>query len=216
VRFIQSQTSRLFSRNSFRKGPSLFSLSAIESEAIADSVLYHIVTRITVDRLRIQLWSSSAVSDYTSLVAKRHFLLASTVVIGLAGVVSACASNESRSRYRFDVVNQPVPVNAHSTITVRLTDATTGQPVDGATISDARLTMRMPSTVPPGKGISPDRSHSEEVRFVGSSGVGQYGLISDVSMPGNWTLVLSATVPGEASPVEGSTRFTASRERHDP
>jgi hypothetical protein len=155
-------------------------------------------------------------SDYTSLVAKRRFLLASLVVIGLAGVVGACASNESRGRYRFDVVNQPVPVGAHSTITVRLTDATTRQPVDGATISDARLTMRMPSTVPPGKGIWPDRSHSEEVRFVGSSGVGQYGLISDVSMPGIWTLVLSATVPGVASPVEGSTRFTASRERHDP
>lgn len=155
-------------------------------------------------------------SDYTSLVVKRRFLLASIVVIGLAGVVSACASNESRDRYRFDVVNQPVPVGAHSTITVRLTDATTGRPVDGATISDARLTMRMPSTIPPGKVIWPDRSHSDEVRFVGSSGDGQYRLAGDVSMPGTWTLVLSASVPGEASPVEGSTRFVAARERSDP
>lgn len=154
--------------------------------------------------------------NYTLLVAKRHSLLASIVVIGLAGVVSACASNESRDRYRFDVVNQPVPVGAHSTIVVRLTDRTTGRPVDGATIPDARLRMRMPSAVPPGKGISPDRSHSEEVRFVGPSGVGQYGLTGDVSMPGIWKLVLSATVPGEASHVDGSTRFTASRERHDP
>ncbi len=75
--------------------------------------------------------------DHTSLVAKRRFLLAFIFTIGLAGVVGACASNEPRDRYRFDVVNQPVPVGAHSTITVRLTDATTGRPVDDATISVA-------------------------------------------------------------------------------
>lgn len=154
--------------------------------------------------------------DLTSLVARRHFLLASIVVIGLAGVVSACASNESRGRYRFDVVNQPVPVAAYSTITVRLTDATTGRPVDGATISNASLTLRMPGTTPPGKGTWLHEPHSEKVRFVGSSGDGQYRLAGYVSMPGTWTLVLSASVPGGASPVEGSTRFVAARERSDP
>ncbi len=51
---------------------------------------------------------------------------------------------------------------------------------------------------------------------LGSSGDGQYRLAGDISMPGTWTLVLSASVPGEASPVEGSTRFVAARERSDP
>jgi hypothetical protein len=81
---------------------------------------------------------------------------------------------------------------------------------------NARLTMRMPSPVPAGKGSWPDRSHSEEVRFVGSSGVRPYRLVGDVSMPGTWTLHLAASVPGEASEVEGSTKFVAGRERYNP
>lgn len=81
---------------------------------------------------------------------------------------------------------------------------------------DARLKMRMPSTVSAGKGSWPDRSHSEEVRFVGSSGVRPYRLVGDVSMPGTWTLHLAASVPGEASEVEGSTKFVAGRERYNP
>lgn len=138
------------------------------------------------------------------------------LVLGLAGTVAACVSNAPQSRYNFDVVNQPVAASAHSTITVRLIDTTTGQPVDGATISDARLTMKMSSTVPPNKGLRYDRSHSEGVRFLGSPGGGQYRFVGDVSMPGTWRLALTARVPGEASPVKGSTRFVAEQERAAP
>jgi hypothetical protein len=154
---------------------------------------------------------------YTSILPKRHPLLASILVMGLASTVVACASTGSHSRYRFEVLDQPVPVSAHSTITVRVIDVSNGQPVDGATIPEAQLTMKMSSTVPPGKGIwHPDRSHSEQIRFVGSPGVGEYRFLGDVSMQGTWRLVLTALVPGESSPVEGVARFTASRERHDP
>lgn len=154
---------------------------------------------------------------HNSILPKRHSLLASIFVMGLASTVVACASAGLQSRYRFEVVDQPVLASAHSTITVRVIDVSNGQAVDGATISKVQLTMTMSSTVPPGKGIwHPDRSHSEQIRFVGSRGVGEYRFLGDVSMPGTWKLVLTALVPGESSPVEGVARFTASRERHDP
>lgn len=141
-------------------------------------------------------------------------------VVGLVGIVAACASTGSEGgsegRYRFDVIDQPVPASAHSTFTVRLTDMTLRQPVEGASISDVRLTMRMQSIVSPGKGIWPDRTHSGDVRFVGSSRAGQYRFVGDVSMPGTWTLHVTASVPGEASPAEGYARFRASRIRQHP
>lgn len=138
------------------------------------------------------------------------------LLAGSAGVVGACASNELRDRYRFDVVNQPVPIGTYSPITVRLADRSTGKPVDGATVSRAFLKMRMTNDVPPGKGIWLERYHSEAVRIAGSFGVGQYRLIGEVSMPGTWSLFLTANVPGEASPIEGSTTFVAGRQRFDP
>jgi hypothetical protein len=143
---------------------------------------------------------------------KRRFLSASIVVFGLAATVGACASNEVQDRYLFDVVKQPVPVGARSAITVRMIDTASGQPVNGATISDAGLTMKGPISVPREKVAPlPHRPHSEEIQFVGASGVGEYSFVGDVSMPGTWELFLTARVPGETSPVEGSARFVAGR-----
>lgn len=146
----------------------------------------------------------------------RRFLLASVILVSLSGLAAACASNDLRDRYSFAVVNQPVPIGTHSPITVRMFDRSTGRPVEGATISAVRLSKRMPSTVPTGKGVPSSRSLSDEARFVGSAGDGQYGFIGDVSKPGTWTLDLAASVPGEASQVQGRTRFVAARERQDP
>lgn len=145
-----------------------------------------------------------------------RFFFAPILLLGLSGVAGGCAGSEGQDRYRFDVVNQPVPIGAHSPITVRMFDTSTGRPVDGATISAVRLSKRIPSTVPPGKGARPSRSLSDEARFVGPFGAGQYELIGDVSMPGTWTLDLAASVPGEASKVAGRTKFIAVRERQDP
>lgn len=154
--------------------------------------------------------------EYSKANLGRRFFSAPILLIGLSGIVAGCAGNEGQDRYRFDVVNQPVPIGAHSPITVRLFDTSTGRPVDGAAISAVRLSKRIPSTVPPGKGARPSRSLSDEARFVGPAGAGQYGFIGDVPVPGTWTLDLAASVPGEASPVAGSTMFVAARERPDP
>jgi hypothetical protein len=147
----------------------------------------------------------------------RRPLMAALLVIPLSGTLAACASNEPQSGYRFEVLDQPVPVGTHSTIPVRLTNASNGQPVVGATMSDVQMTMRMARVGPPGKGVwQPRRLLSKEIRFVGSPGAGLYNFLGDVSMSGTWRLSLTALVPGESSPVEGLARFTASQERHDP
>jgi hypothetical protein len=142
---------------------------------------------------------------------RRRFGSATAFVAGLS--VGACTSTGVEERYRFNVVNQPVATGANSPITVRITETSTETPVGGATFSDARLTMRMQKKLPPGKQLwQSDRSHSEDVRYLGSVGTGQYRLLGDVSMPGTWTLHLKADVPGETSPVEGSTKFVAAQE----
>ncbi|MCU0894868.1 MAG: FixH family protein [Rhodospirillales bacterium] len=137
-------------------------------------------------------------------------------VIGMAGVLAACASTEPEGRYRFAVLDQPVAADTHAPITVSVIDTATGRPVQGASVSEARLFMRMPRIGPPGKTWRPDRSHKEDVSLVGPVGPGRYRLLGNVSMPGTWKLDLAANVPGKATAVRGSTRFVAVRERQDP
>jgi hypothetical protein len=137
-------------------------------------------------------------------------------VISMVGVLAACASTEPEGRYRFAVLDQPVAADTHAPITVSVIDTATGRPVQGASVSEARLFMRMPRIGPPGKTWRPDRSHKEDVSLVGPAGPGQYRLLGNVSMPGTWRLELAAKVPGEPAAVHGSTRFVAVRERQDP
>jgi hypothetical protein len=75
------------------------------------------------------------------------FLLAALPLASCAG------AGEGSQRYRFDVLDQPVPVGAHTKLTVKLTDASAGQPVQGATIAGAGLEMT--HVHPPHKGSSP-------------------------------------------------------------
>ena len=50
-----------------------------------------------------------------------------------------------------------------------------------------------------------------EVKFLGSSGPGQYRFMANVSMPGKWELDISADVPGEAEPIADTVKFEAGR-----
>src|SRR5512134_2966130 len=71
----------------------------------------------------------------------------------LVALASCAGAGEGSQRYRFDVLDQPVPVGAHTELTVKLTDASTGQPVQGATIAGAGLEMT--HVHPPHKGSPP-------------------------------------------------------------
>jgi len=112
--------------------------------------------------------------------------------------------------YRFEVVDQPVAVSAHSEFNVRLTKASTGQPVENAQITRSRMEMTMPHYAHKGP-IPMSTGMSGEVKPLGMSSPGLYRLMGDVSMPGTWKLDIVAGVPGEAKPVEGSATFKASQ-----
>lgn len=120
---------------------------------------------------------------------------------------AACAADQSQG-YRFEVVDQPVAVSAHSEFDVRLTKTSTGQPVEDAKITRSRLEMTMPHQAH--KGPMPmTTTMGGEVKLLGTPSPGLYRLMGDVSMPGTWKLDIVATVPGEAQPVEGTATFKA-------
>lgn len=133
-------------------------------------------------------------------------------LVALVSLVAACASAKSPD-YRFDVVDQPVAVGAHSEFDVRLTEVSTGQPVNNATISNIALEMTH-YRPPTGKGTPPGGVRvpmAGEVKFIGPDGPGLYRFMGDVSMPGTWKLTVSAHVPGESEPVGGTATFEAER-----
>jgi hypothetical protein len=127
----------------------------------------------------------------------------------LVSLVAACASATSPD-YRFDVVDQPVAVGAHSEFDVRLTKVSTGQPVSNATISSN--TLEMTHYRPSAKGSPPGGVRmpmAGDVKFIGPDGPGLYRFMGDVSMPGTWKLTVSANVPGESEAVDGTATFEA-------
>jgi hypothetical protein len=131
-------------------------------------------------------------------------------VVAFVSLIAACASAKS-SDYRFDVVDQPVAVGAHSEFDVRLTKVSTGQTVDKATI--ASTTLEMTHYRPSAKGAPGGvrMPMAGDVKFLRSAGPGLYRFMGDVSMPGIWKLTVSASVPGESEPVDGTATFEAGR-----
>lgn len=122
---------------------------------------------------------------------------------------AAHAADRSQD-YRFDVVDQPVAVSAHSEFTVKLTKTSTGQPVENAQITRSRVEMTMPHYAH--KGPMPmSTGMSGDVKPLGMPSPGLYRLMGDVSMPGTWKLDIVAAVPGEAKPVEGTATFKANQ-----
>jgi YtkA-like len=138
-------------------------------------------------------------------------LLVSAFLFGLVSTSSASAAETSRD-YRFDVLNQPVTVGAHSELIVELTRVSSAQPVDDAKVTIRRLEMT--HMHPPQKSSPPGgmtTTMSGDVKFLGSPGPGQYRFMADVSMPGKWELDISADVPGEAEPIVDTVKFEAGR-----
>lgn len=132
------------------------------------------------------------------------------IAAALISVSATAHAADGSLDYRFEVVDQPVAVSARSEFDVRLTNVTTGQQVDNATVTGSILNMSMPRHLI--KGSSPDWMTYEmwgEVHFLGTPAPGLYRFLGDVSMPGVWKLRVSAKVPGEPEAINGSVRFKA-------
>jgi hypothetical protein len=111
-------------------------------------------------------------------------VLAAAMLSLLAG---ACASENVRN-YRFEVVNQPVGVGAHSEFDVKMTRAPGDVPVANATIGKAALTMTMDGSAPHKTAPYAQRKSKMggEVKLLRSPAPGLYRFLGDVSMPGTW------------------------------
>jgi hypothetical protein len=138
-------------------------------------------------------------------------LFVSAFLFGLS--TTSCTSTAERSReYRFEVLNQPVEVVAHSELIIQLTRVADAQPIGNANVTIRRLEMT--HMRPPHKTLAPGGTTTTmtgEVKLLGSSGPGQYRFMADVSMAGKWELEISADVPGEAEPVVDTVKFEAGR-----
>lgn len=129
----------------------------------------------------------------------------------LAALASCAGAGESTQRYQADVLGQPVPAGARTVFTVRLADASTGRPVQGATITSARVEMTHPHFAheSSGAGAMTTEMGRGDAQFTGSAGPGLYRLTADVSMPGTWKVGLSAKIPGERQLFQQTIEFEA-------
>ena len=122
--------------------------------------------------------------------------LISLAVIGSAGIAQADIKD-----YEFLLVDQTVQAGPDKTITVRLINKTTGQPVPGAVIFATRLDM------------APDGMQEMMTKIVPVPGAepGTYKFKANLSMAGHWQLSLGAKVQGETGTVENKLVITAQK-----
>lgn len=129
----------------------------------------------------------------------------------LAALASCAGDRESTQRYQVDVLGQPVPVGAPTEFTVKLADASTGRPVQGAKITSARVEMTHPHFAHEGSGAGAMKTTMGrgDAQFVGSAGPGLYRLMADVSMPGTLKVDLSANIPGKRQLIQETVELEA-------
>lgn len=101
--------------------------------------------------------------------------------------------------YRFEVVGQPIKAGAQATVTVRLMNVRTNQPVTNAVIYQQRLEMPMQGMAPMTGIVAPAQP----------DGQGNYRFSVQASMEGDWTLSLAARVQGESEVVRATLRVRA-------
>jgi hypothetical protein len=118
-------------------------------------------------------------------------LLVLSIVIG---TTTACFA--AQQDYHFEVPGQPIKAGHDASFAVKLTQTTTGKVLTNATIAQPKLHMvmgRMDMPVP--------------VKTLSSDEKGNARFSADLSMYGEWTLDLSATIPGEKEPLNATTKF---------
>ncbi len=101
--------------------------------------------------------------------------------------------------YRFEVIDAPATSPGKTTIEVRLIHASGDKSVDGATIVEAKTDM----------GPAGMAEMSGKVMPVASDQPGLFRFSIETGMAGKWELVLTAKVPGEATPVTGKLFYDA-------
>lgn len=122
----------------------------------------------------------------------RHALLASAfAVISLSAL--STPSIAAASDYRFEIASQPIKAGHDVPFTVQVTQISTGASVTGITVSEPKLHMLMGSMDMPAP-VAILNAENQQLK-------------GDLTMYGEWTLDLTATLPGEAEPIQASVKF---------
>jgi predicted metal-binding membrane protein len=105
----------------------------------------------------------------------------------------------SPNEYRFEVIGVPTGIPGKTTVAVRLVHIPDNQPIDGATIVEAKTDM----------GPAGMAEMSGKVTPAASDHPGVYPFSIETGMAGKWELILTAAVPGETTPVSGKVIYDA-------
>ncbi len=122
-------------------------------------------------------------------------MLVLSIAIGMVSLTST-PSLAATQDYHFEVLGQPVKAGHDVSFVVQLTQSATGKAVPNVAITQPKLHMVMGDMdMPiPVKLLPPDEKGND-----------RFG--ADLSMYGEWTLDLTAAVPGENEPLTSSTHF---------
>lgn len=127
----------------------------------------------------------------------RDCLVAALIVLSVAA--STAQVEAAAADYRFEVVGPAIQTGARATVTIRLVNVRTNQPVTNAQIFQQRL--EMPHGGSPMTAI---------VAPAQSDGQGNYRFAVQTSMDGEWTLNFVARVPGESEAVRAAVPIRSS------
>lgn len=125
----------------------------------------------------------------------RQVLLVTGTLFSFLGMMPGEISAAS-SDYKIEVVGQPIKAGKEAPFSVRITHALDGKTISGTQIGDAKLHMVMGQMDMPAP-----------VKFQEQEASGLYRFSGDLTMYGEWILDLSATPPGESTPVQTSLKF---------
>ena len=123
----------------------------------------------------------------------KNFALA-VAVFAASLSVSSLPSKAANDDYRFEVIDQPIKSGKEATFAVRL-QTSAGKPVT-ATITEQKLHMVMGSMDMP----SP-------VKLLSSDKDGTHHFGAALTMYGEWTLDLTASIAGEKNPINSEVKF---------
>ncbi len=134
----------------------------------------------------------------------RRTLMAMTgvAILGL-GAISGTALADPKD-YRFEAVQPQVMVSPTATVAVRLIHIPSKKPAPDAIIFQPKMEMPMGNMAPMPTKVAP----------AAPDGKGVYPFTADISMAGQWTLTVSAKIPGEAATITGTVPFTAVKDGH--
>jgi hypothetical protein len=150
--------------------------------------------------LRLFETTNSVAKEINMSVQARN--LVGALLMGSLVAASALSSALAASQdYRFELAQKQVKAGNDAQLAVRLIHVPSGKAVENAVIFQTRLDMSP-------MGMADMTSRATPVK---ADEPGLYKFRAPLSMEGDWSLQLSAKVPGETDTISGKVQFKAAK-----